>query len=198
MRETQWSTRAITIVCLMMLLMTGCDSDDERVAEMATEQAERQALQSREMVKLQHEIAEGSHELIESNGKAREAVMKIHRDLQQERAEIGKQRDTLEGERRDIAAKRQREPVMAEAIKTIGMVLACLLPVGIAAYLLLHYLGKTEQESLGELLIKDMTAMEPALLPPPEFHHHPQSRIEFRTRVPDDEDSADSPIDSGD
>jgi hypothetical protein len=47
-------------LCTLLASMVGCQSESERVAEVAREAAQRQAEQSKEMVQLQNQVAEGS------------------------------------------------------------------------------------------------------------------------------------------
>ena len=57
-------------------------------------------------------------------------------ELHSERAGIGCQREEMEQERRNIAAQRHRDPVIARAIGAVGLTLACLLPLLLAAYVI--------------------------------------------------------------
>ena len=60
-------------ITLILILLTGvsCNSDENsRVAELATQQLERQADQNRRMSELQQEVASGSRELVEADAKA--------------------------------------------------------------------------------------------------------------------------------
>lgn len=49
---------------------------------------------------------------------------------------IDRQRDELEHERRQIAAERVRAPVIAEAVKFVGGLMVCVLPLIVVIYLL--------------------------------------------------------------
>ena len=57
------------------------------------------------------------------------AQRELNRELQAERSSIDRQREGLEAERREIAETRVRDPVVAEAILSIGLLLLCLAPL---------------------------------------------------------------------
>ena len=123
------------IVVMLMLTAIGCDEEEnKRLAEMAERHRERQAEQSRQVTELQREVAEGSRRLVEADAQARQEMVTLQREVQAERTEVGRQRDLLEGDRRDLAAKRRLDPIIAAAITNIGLLLACLLPRAIAPF----------------------------------------------------------------
>jgi len=96
--------------------------------------------------------------------------------LQQDQAEVGRQRDQLEGDRRDIAAQRHRDPLIAAAITNIGLILACLLPLVLCVVILRSLRNPvTDEEALTELLVQEIVAEQPLLLSaeprPPALEH---------------------------
>ena len=157
------------VSCLLALTLAGCTDENARVAEMAREAANRQAEQNRQMSDLQRQVAEGTKRLVEAEAKARSELTSLQRDLQQSQAEVGHQRDLLEGERRDIADHRHRDPIIAAAIMDIGLALACLLPLLLAGYALycLRDPGQTDV-AMTEVLVQELVADKPLLLPPPD------------------------------
>ena len=72
----------------------------------------------------------------------------------------------MEQERRDIAAQRHRDPIVAQTISVVGLTLACLLPLLLAGYVI-YALNRSsdDNDALSELLIMEMTADQPLLLP---------------------------------
>ena len=87
------TTLLITLI-LTLLTSIGCNSEENsRVADLATQQMERQADQNRRMSDLQQEVASGSRELVEADAKARQEMVTLQRQIQSERSEIGYQRD---------------------------------------------------------------------------------------------------------
>jgi hypothetical protein len=127
-----------------MIGFVGCDERDARLTELAREAANRQAEQNRVMAEVQ-------------------------RGAQQSQAEVGRQRDELEAERRQIAQQRHRDPLIASAITTVGLVLACLLPLLLAAYVL-HFLQGPEvtDAAVTEVLVRELVSENPLLLSPPK------------------------------
>ena len=83
-----------------------------------------------------------------------------------ERASLDRQREDMEQERRNIAAQRQRDPIVAQTISAVGLTLACLLPLLLAGYVV-YSLNRSsdDNDALSELLIMEMTADQPLLLP---------------------------------
>ena len=155
------------MIGLVMLAMIGCEKDEnERVVEIARESSQRQAEQNQQMGKLSQEVAESTKRLVEEDAKARTQITLIHQQLQTERTEIGKQRDSLEGDRKEIAQQRHRDPLIAAAITDVGVLLACLAPLLLAFYLLRAAKNGNEQEELSELLITELYSDTPLLLPP--------------------------------
>jgi hypothetical protein len=146
--------------------MTACN-EDARVAEVATEAADRQAEQNKEMAQLNREVAEGTKRLVEADGNAREAFVSLQRDLQTEQAEVGQQRDQLEEERRAIAGERLRESILAPIIANAGPLVVCGLALVLCWFLLFGLRRDGDDNAVvGEILIEELIAERPALLPP--------------------------------
>ena len=154
------------IVAALMLTVIGCDEEEnKRLAEMAERHLERQAEQSRQVTELQREVAEGSRRLVEADAQARQEMVALQREVQAERTEVGRQRDLLEGERRDLAAKRRLAPIIAAAITNIGLLLACLLPLVLCWYLLQRRVEPADDQAVAEVLLEDLVTDRPLLLP---------------------------------
>lgn len=116
------------------------------------------------MTDLQKQVVEGSRQLVESNAKARENLTALRHDLRTDQAVIGHQRDQLENDRREIAAQRYRDPIVAAVIMDIGIILACLLPLALGVYVLRAACRAGESDSaMAELLVQELVASEPRL-----------------------------------
>ncbi len=155
-------------ITLTLILLTGasCSSDENaRVAELATQQLERQSDQNRRMAELQQEVVSGSRELVEADAKARQEVTAIQREIQTEQNEIGSQRDQLEAERREIADRRNRDPIIAAAITKVAFVVVSLLPLLICWLLLQQKVEPVGKNEIAELLLDDLVSSEPRLMP---------------------------------
>ena len=147
----------LTIV--LLLAVVGCESDE--LARAVRETAEQQ----RKLIQLQSEVARSATELVEADAKARTELAALQRDLQQDQAEVGQQRDQLEQDRRDMAHQRHRDPLIAAAITNLGLVLACLLPL-VLCFVILRSLQDpdADEEALTEFLVHEIVAEQPRLL----------------------------------
>ena len=157
----------LVATALVIVLLTGCEEKDARLAEMAQESVRQQAKQNEEMSKLNREIASGSKRLIESDAKAREDVLAMQKDLQGQAAEVGHQRDELETERREIADQRLHESILGPIIANMGPLLVCALVLvfcGLLVYGLRVDSGS--DDAVSEVLIEELVAERPVFLPP--------------------------------
>jgi hypothetical protein len=137
------------------VVVAGCEEDDERLARFAEESTRQQAGQNREMSQLNREVARAHQDLIG-----------VQQNLEEQQVQVNDQRDELESERREIATQRHRDPLIAAAVNNVGLVLACLIPLALAGYLLYCLRDRSDDEAVGELLIRELTADRPLLLPP--------------------------------
>jgi hypothetical protein len=135
--------------CLIALCLhvAGCDSPDERLAAFAEKSIDQQAQQNA-------------------------ALAKTTEDVHVERSSLNEQQEALEEDRREIASQRVREPLIANALQAIGLILACLAPLLICVYALQQAGSSSPEQELGTILVEELTAEEPQLLPPlvPAFH----------------------------
>jgi len=155
------------LLCLPILACAGCPSESDRVAEVARKAAREQAKQNERMAQVEQEVAEAHKRLVEGEAKARGEMVALQRDLQKAQAEVGEQRDSLEAERREMAAQRGRDPIIASAIECVGVVLACLLPLLVCIYMLRALRDSSDDDSaVTEILIQDLTSDAPDFLPP--------------------------------
>ena len=164
---------------LLIFLIAGCESDDRlmrmanehqgRLAQLSKEHEARQAEQNLKMAELQKSVADSSKRLVEADAESREKFLAMQDNLRADQATIGQQRDKLEGERREIAAQRVRDPIVAEAIMQVGLVLACLLPLVLAGYLVytMKHTASQDDAVVAELLIGELVSEHPMLLGPP-------------------------------
>jgi len=95
----------------------------------------------------------------------------LQSQLQSQQITLNQQRDALEAERRELAAKRLRDPVIASAITAIGTLLACLAPIFLA-WVVLNRGNELDAELIADALITDLASgrtsvLLPALQPPP-------------------------------
>jgi hypothetical protein len=135
---------------------------------MAEKHLDRQAEQNRQMSELQRQVAEGANRLVEADAKAREDLVALQRELQADHAAVGHQRDQLEVERRELAAKRRLDPIVAAALSNVGLLLACVLPLALCWYLLHPRVQPADDQAIAEILLQDLVSDQPLLLPPME------------------------------
>jgi hypothetical protein len=135
---------------------------------MAEKHLDRQAEQNRQMSELQRQVAEGANRLVEADAKAREDLVALQRELQADHAAVGHQRDQLEAERRELAAKRRLDPIVAAALSNVGLLLACVLPLALCWYLLHPRVQPADDQAIAEILLQDLVSDQPLLLPPME------------------------------
>src|SRR3954466_16325846 len=138
---------AMPLMILKAVTMTGCDSNDERLAryaQRATEQQARQneriAQQSEAVARQSQELASAAHQLVEQDAVARRELLDAHAKLQaphqSERSALARRRDELEGERKAFAQASVRDPIIARALLTAALALAALLPLLVTVYAL--------------------------------------------------------------
>ncbi|MEN6449761.1 MAG: hypothetical protein ABFC96_04640 [Thermoguttaceae bacterium] len=168
------SVNPAMLTVLLIFTILGCTNDDERLVEMAREHAARQAESQRQMVDLEKQVAEGSRRLVESDAKAREHLTVLQHDLRADQAEVGRQRDRLENDRRELAAQRHWDPIVAAVITDVGILLACLLPLALGVYVLWSARRGSESDSVvTELLVEELVASKPRLLLPGQSSFSP-------------------------
>ena len=138
--------RTATLI-VTLILTNGCESRDQRLAGFAEQALDQQARQNEEMARQSGQVAQQSgelakaaHKLVEQDAQARRELIQAQTDLQsqlhEERTGLDAQRQELHAEQRDVAAAAVREPVIAQAIVVVGLLLATLLPLLVTAYAL--------------------------------------------------------------
>ena len=97
-----------------------------------------------------------------------ESQQALQQGIDAERGHLDQQRTALEDERRAIAAERVRDPIIANALIGAVILAACVLPL-VLAFFVLRGAHKSEPEdaALNELLVQELVADEPLLLPRP-------------------------------
>ena len=169
--------RAAQACALALLIASGCSPSDERLVELAERSAQRQkeqnetiARQSKAVTEQNQRVAEAAKELVAKDAESRQEMVRaqreLHSQLQAERSSIDRQRAEMERERSEIAQRRGRDPIVAEAIRGIGVLLVCLVPLIVAVYAVSRLdRGQPESEALGELLVHELVRDDPVLLP---------------------------------
>ena len=142
----------LAIIGLLLLAFAGCNEDERTQVNRS-----------------QAEVAEASRRLVEADAKARGEIIAMQRDLQQGQADLGQQRDQLENDRRQYADQRNRDPIIANTILDVGMVLACLLPLILGIVLVLSLRDRSQTDGdLADILVQEIISEEPVLLSRPD------------------------------
>jgi len=139
-----------------LALLGGCTTD-ERVVAVAREAADRQAQQNAHMA-----------ETVRAETEAHQEMARLQRDAQAHQAEIGRQRDVLEAERREIAKERQSESLLISVMENVGPLLAMALVLGFCWSLLIGLSREGESEHTAvanELLLHELLLEQPEFLP---------------------------------
>ncbi|MCC9601044.1 hypothetical protein LOC67_10850 [Stieleria sp. JC731] len=147
-------TPSILIPMMLLAIVAGCPRDkDTRLIEMAQRHEIRQAEQNVRAAELQREVAA------------------MQREVQSERSKINQERDQLEDERRDIASSRRFDSLSAAAITSVGLIFACLLPLGLIWLLLTSPQDALSDQAMVNLMIDDMVADRPMLFDRSDTSH---------------------------
>jgi len=171
MCKTHYPRYILPAIILAIVFLSSCD-DNERVARVSQEAAARQAEQNKEMAQQNQRIAEAAKELVQADAQARMEQSVMHKDLRADQAEVGKQRDQLEAERKQIATERKWDQLLASAIQDLGVFLVIAAIIGFCWYLLMGLRHETvTDQAVGELLIQEIVAENPILLPPVHPSH---------------------------
>lgn len=163
---------------VIVSLMTGCESRDQRLsefAERATAQQARQneamARQSEQVTRQSQELAQAAHELVEQDATARRELIQAHEraqdQLQERQAGLDLQRQELHVERTEAAQAAVRDPVIAQALIVTGLILATLLPLIVTAYALRRLPDPSPGEALLAHALLDDLAPRPTEMPLP-------------------------------
>ena len=157
MKHTPW----MMLLALTALMASSCESRDERLADYAERSNTEQAAQNRTTADMTRETAENQRRVVETVEKSRQDLVGLQQDLSQ-------QQSSLDQERRDLAQERHRESLLAPVLTSVGFLLVSALPLVLCWYLL-HTLKDTpvDESSVTQLLVQDLVADQPVLLPPP-------------------------------
>ena len=166
---------------LTLTILAGCrpapDMRDQRLVDLASESMDRQAEQNQQFARQtqavleeSQRLAEASKELVVQDATARQELIAAHESLMsqlnQQQSLIDAGRQQLEQERRELAQNRYREPVIANTIQAMSLLLLCLLPLLVAAYAIRRMTrSEPDDAAIAELLVHELASERPMLLP---------------------------------
>src|SRR3954447_21424667 len=139
---------------LSITLLAATHGCDDKATQIAREAADRQAQQNTEMAQLNKEVAAGSHQLVEADGKARQEIVAVHRDLQAERSRLDTSWSQVQDERKEDAAERRTESMFVAVANASGSLFLVVVVLGFCWYALVRVRqGDGTDEQLNELLV---------------------------------------------
>lgn len=141
-------------ISLAAIVLSGCDSADERLARFAADATAQQAHQNRETSQLNREVVDNHRRVLDDVAKSREDVVLLDREIQQ-------QRERLDQERRSLIEERRRESLLVPIFSNGGLMLVISLPLVLSWYLL-HGL-RSPSEDVSEMLIQSLVSEQFAL-----------------------------------
>ena len=176
MRRVSLTRGILPIVTL--ILICGCESQDQRLVDYAQQATQQQADQNQAIARQAEQVAQQSqelgktaHELVEQDAIARRELIQAHdraqQHLDEQRVGLDQQREELHAERKAVAQAAIREPLIAQALIVTGLILATLLPLIVTAYALYRLPDPSPQEAiLSHALLDELAALPTRSLPP--------------------------------
>jgi MarR-like DNA-binding transcriptional regulator SgrR of sgrS sRNA len=149
---------------VVSIIQLGCDSD-QRVVDISRESLNRQAEQNAQMARQSQAVTETTHELIKAESTVQSDANQLQQELHAERSTLDQQRLDLENERRSLALERQRDPIIAESINGLALVVAAALPLVVCWYLVRSLLlSASEDSTAAEILLEELATQGPLLM----------------------------------
>lgn len=154
-------------------VVTGCSyPKDERLAQFAEQtmreqslQNQRMATQSTAIVDEGRQLAETAKELVTHDAQARQDLIEHHAELS---SQLNSQQAKLDQQRQALAQQIMREPVVAAAISSAGILLACALQLALAGLFVWQVNRQTSDDAaLVGLLVDELTTETPLFLASP-------------------------------
>ncbi len=159
----KWRIAVVLMAAGVSVSISGCNEEYARVAEVATQAADRQARQNQELSDLNREVAKAHQELINEEASSRKDAMVVHTKLVEQQAELNRQSQSIDDERRDLARQRYWEPIWAEIISDLVALAACMLPLVVCAYLLHRSPAPGAADEISEVLLDQLEPTAPRI-----------------------------------
>ena len=163
-------SRILVLLFMTLPMIAGCVEDDKQSRLWQQQQIEHMQQQAKDNTA-------AARALVEADASARQQLIALERDVQRERAELGRQRDQIELERKALASERQRAPLIAATLHGVGMLLLATLPLILCWLLLCGAHVTSDPDELESFLILSLAGDESGLsashqLPCPQEHTH--------------------------
>lgn len=157
----------LAILALGPILASSCSERDPLVDEMVRQQATHHEIVARQS----EELTKASQKLVEAEAQSRREQAaqhaKLQAELQSQQQNVDHQRNALESERREIAERRHRDPLIASGLIQAATLLVASLPLVVLILLIRAARNEPSDVPLGELLVHDLTSEAPLLLSAP-------------------------------
>jgi hypothetical protein len=174
---------SILIATITLAMMTGCESQDSRLSDLAEQTTYQQAAQNEAMAELTQQVTEDHRRVVETVEESRRDVVALDREVREERNE-------LDQERKAMSRVRFRESKLAPAIHSFGLLLVAALPLVICVHLLRGLSGQSDDEVAVDFLLRELTLSDSLLRLPgpsetlPERNEPEPPRLEGETKSP--------------
>lgn len=169
----------ILIGAILIVLMSGCETESDRIARLATQAADRQAAQNEELTKLNREVAAGTKRLVEQDAAARKELASLQRDIQSERTQLSGGWNDLESQRRQIAKHRRTESAVAAAFRGTAAVAVALLCLAFSVIVVNSATSDLDTDAaLCEVMLK---SLEPAEAQSPRIEYEQSATPKLTT-----------------
>ena len=168
----------VGVIALTTTMMLGCNSESERMANMA------------------ERVMHSQNEVNSSIAKTNETFVDLNKDLQQERTGLQNERlglnqqfEKLEQDRRDLHRQRRSEVAWSESFRFLAIVFAAAMPLFLCAYLIWATSQRSvEQEEVNTILLQELTSPSPRLivapnLPAIEYRQSEEVQSETETKT---------------
>ena len=160
MKQT-WMVGILILACLMI---GGCGTESDRLANLADRTIEMQSQQNSTIAKTTNEM------------------VVLNREIHTERKELTQGYKQLENDRRDLHQLRRSELAWAESFQFLAMTIAASMPLFLCAYLIwASTRGTADAELINDVLIQELVAKQPRLIAGPnrpaiELHSASETR----------------------
>ncbi len=124
------------VLAVALVGVSGCADENAQLADYAMESARWQAEQSQTLVEANQQIAGGSRELVTADAASRQELATLQRELRADQADIAQQYQALAARHTQWMASRDRDAQAGSSILGLALILACLLPLLLAAWAL--------------------------------------------------------------
>jgi hypothetical protein len=150
---------------LLIGIVVGCGSSDERLANFAEEATKEQAAQNQRAAETNRAVARSHEQLLEADAQSRKELIALQHDLRADQAQVGQLRDELEVERRAIAKERRTDSAAGAVIAALVVMIACLSPLVLAAASMLGLFFEPRDGEVTVVAADELVRQESVRLP---------------------------------